>query len=55
MSENKKTKQKNSFIKTTPASTLGFRTPSFFRGSKFGGKGNTVKFDPARFKTQHKG
>lgn len=51
----KKTKQQNSFVKKSPASTLGFRTPSFFRASKFGSKGSGPKFDPARFKTQHKG
>ncbi len=50
--------QNNSFNKTKPASTLGFRTPSFFRASKFGGKqnlGTQAKFNPTQFKTQHKG
>jgi hypothetical protein len=46
-----------SFIKSKLAPTLGFRTPDFFRGSKFGGKGNkpTFKFNSSQFKTQHKG
>jgi hypothetical protein len=33
---------------------LGFRTPDHFKGKTFGGKGSGG-FDPARFKTQHKG
>ncbi len=48
-------KNKSSFNKKKVKPPLGFRTPSFFRASKFGSKGSAPKFDPARFKTQHKG
>jgi hypothetical protein len=46
-----------SYIKSKSAPALGFRTPDFFRGSKFGGKGGKpqAKFNPSQFKTQHKG
>lgn len=50
--------QSNSFDKSKSGPALGFRTPSFFRASKFGGKQNLsgqVKFNPSQFKTQHKG
>lgn len=41
-------------LKLKPGTT--FKTPIQFKGSKFsGGKAQAVGFDPARFKTQHKG
>ena len=45
-----------SFIKSKAGPSLGFRTPDFFRGSKFG-KGNPKggKFNSSQFHTQHKG
>jgi len=44
------------FIKKKSAPALGFRTPSFFKGSKFSGKPQAgAKFNPASFRTQHKG
>jgi hypothetical protein len=46
-----------SFIKKKAGPALGFRTPSFYRGSRFGGKGNLrgAKFNASQFRTQHKG
>lgn len=46
---------KTSFTKKKAGPPLGFRTPSFFRAKNFGSKGSAPKYDPARFKTQHKG
>ncbi len=45
------------YIKKKAGPALGFRTPGFFRASKFGkgSPGKTVKFDPSQFRTQHKG
>jgi len=45
------------FIKKKSAPQLGFRTPESFRGSKFSQKGiaSQGKFNPASFRTQHKG
>ncbi len=45
-----------SFIKKKAESKLGFRTPDFQRGKRFGSV-NTAspRFNPAQFKTQHKG
>ncbi|HJX59588.1 MAG TPA: hypothetical protein VJ481_03470 [Patescibacteria group bacterium] len=45
------------FTKKKAAPALGFRTPSFFKASRFGGKGNlkAAKFNPSQFRTQHKG
>jgi hypothetical protein len=45
------------YIKSKSGPALGFRTPDFFRASKFGGKGNkpASKFNASQFKTQHKG
>jgi hypothetical protein len=45
------------YIKKKSGPTLGYRTSDFFKGSKFGGKGNlkAAKFNPSQFKTQHKG
>ena len=45
------------YIKKKAGTALGYRTSDFFKGSKFGGKGDLqkVKFNPSQFKTQHKG
>jgi hypothetical protein len=45
------------FIKKKAGPQLGFRTSKFFRGSKFSQKGVAAqtKFNPANFRTQHKG
>ncbi|EKD62189.1 MAG: hypothetical protein ACD_52C00276G0004 [uncultured bacterium] len=45
------------YIKKKSGPKLGFRTADFFRGSKFsgGGKPPSAKFNPSRFKIQHKG
>lgn len=54
-------KQKNSLVKAKLGPALGFRTPDHFKKSKFGvqaGKFVSAKgagFNPAQFKTQHKG
>lgn len=50
-------KQQAPLIKSKLGPALGFRTPSFFRGSKFGGKQNLQgpKFNASQFRTQHKG
>lgn len=38
------------------AQKLGYRTPDFFRGQVVGGSKQPVpKFNPAQFRTQHKG
>ncbi|MCX6706082.1 MAG: hypothetical protein AAB954_02575 [Patescibacteria group bacterium] len=44
-------------VKSKLEPALGFRTPSFFRGSRFSGKPNfqSPKFNPTQFHTQHKG
>jgi hypothetical protein len=43
------------FIKSKTA-PLGFRTPDFFKGSRFGKGGQKQgKFNPTQFHTQHKG
>jgi len=49
--------QKAPLIKAKYGKQLGYNTPDNFRSRTFGGKvgGSVVKFDPARFKTQHKG
>lgn len=54
----KKKIQKVSFVKSKSGPQLGYRTPDHFKGSKFsGGKRKDIgpKFNPAQFKTQHKG
>ncbi|MFZ5933078.1 MAG: hypothetical protein ACOYT7_03335 [Patescibacteria group bacterium] len=43
------------FIKKKAGRELGFRTPDFFKGSKFSPKGYRAKFNPSQFRTQHKG
>ncbi len=48
-------KQTAPIIKKQFGPPLGFRTPSAFRGRVFGGGKPQAKFDPSRFKTQHKG
>jgi len=48
-------KQKSSFVKKKAGPSLGFRTPDFFKQSKFGAKGQQGKFNATQFKTQHKG
>jgi len=52
---NKKKKQKNPFIKKKDGSQLGYRTPDFFKGKTFGSSTKGQGFNPAQFKTQHKG
>ena len=50
--------QKSSFVKKKAGPQLGYRTSDHFKGSKFsGGKTKEIKtkFNPAQFKTQHKG
>jgi len=49
--------QKISFVKQKAGPALGYRTTQSFKKSRFGGKkgGPSVKFNPAQFKTQHKG
>jgi len=50
------TKNKATYSKSKAGKQLGYRTPKFFRASKFGGGTKApLKFDPSRFKTQHKG
>lgn len=43
-----------SYIKKKAGPALGFRTPDFFKASKFSSKGVTGKFNPSQFRTQHK-
>ncbi|MCJ7805056.1 hypothetical protein MUP46_00155 [Patescibacteria group bacterium] len=45
------------FQKKKEGQALGFRTPDFLRGSKFGGKRQPQrgKFIASQFHTQHKG
>ena len=48
--------QKGKDTKNAPGP--GFRTPSFIKGKIYAGKKPTqpqIKFNPAQFKTQHKG
>lgn len=48
--------QKVSLVKSKFGKPLGYRTPDNFRSRGFGkSKAGMVKYDPARFKTQHKG
>ena len=47
--------QKTSFVKNKQGPGLGFRTPDFFKQSKFSAKGQQGKFNTAKFKIQHKG
>gem|GEM_PF-2053240 len=42
-------------IKSKFGKALGYRTPDHFKGKTFGAKSQSGTFDPARFKTQHKG
>lgn len=49
-------KQKAPILKSKFGKQLGYRTPDHFKGQTFGAKGpQSGNFDPARFKTQHKG
>jgi len=48
-------KQKTSFVKNKSGTSLGFRTPDFFKQSRFAAKGSAGKFNASQFKTQHKG
>jgi len=45
--------------KIKSAQKLGYRTPDYFKGATFGGQKFTKaigpRFNPAQFKTQHKG
>jgi len=43
-----------SYIKKKAGPALGFRTPSFFKGSKFSSKAVATKSNPSQFRTQHK-
>ena len=45
------------FIKQKEEEQMGFKTPNFIRQNKFGGSKsfNQKSFNPAQFKTQHKG
>jgi len=52
---NKKKKQKTPFIKKKAGSQLGYRTSDFFKGKTFGSSTKAQSFNPAQFKTQHKG
>jgi len=48
--------QKAPLIKSKFGKQLGYRTSASFRSKEFGkSSAGVVKFDPARFKTQHKG
>lgn len=49
--------QKAPLIKSKLGTSLGFRTSDHFRATRFGGgaKLSTKGFNPAQFKTQHKG
>jgi len=46
-----------SFIKKKSGKSLGYRTSDFFRANNYnaGGKAPQIKFNPSKFKTQHKG
>lgn len=52
---NKNKKQTNTFIKKKAGPQLGFRTSDFFKGKTFNEFNKGQKFNPAQFKTQHKG
>jgi len=52
---NKKKKQKTPFIKKKDGPQLGYKTPDFFKGKTFGSSAKGQGFNPAQFKTQHKG
>lgn len=44
------------FVKTKQGQSLGFRTPDHIKGKTFSPiKTMPQKFNPAQFKTQHKG
>jgi len=46
------------FIKKKAGQELGYRTPDFFKGSRFGSSKASaarLKFNPSQFRTQHKG
>lgn len=43
------------YIKKKSTGNLGFRTPDFFKQSRFNKKGANPKFNQSQFKTQHKG
>jgi hypothetical protein len=43
------------FIKTKQGQSLGFRTPDHFKRKTFVSQAVPQKFNPARFRTQHKG
>jgi len=46
----------NKFIKSKANNSLGYRTPDFFKGKTFKGKGVAAqKANTPQFKTQHKG
>ena len=47
--------QKAPFIKKKQGPQLGYRTSDFFKGKTFSGFNKGQKFNPAQFKTQHKG
>lgn len=53
--EDKKAVQKAPFIKSKIGSGLGFRTSDHFKGKTFGQPKVNQGFNPASFKTQHKG
>jgi len=46
---------KTTFSKKKVGAGLGFRTPDFFKQSKFSKKGQSAKFNQTQFKTQHRG
>jgi len=48
-------KQKTPFIKKKAGPQLGYRTSDFFKGRTFGKSIKGQGFNPASFKTQHKG
>jgi len=48
-------KQKTPFIKKKTGPQLGYRTSDFFKGKTFGNSTKGQGFNPASFKTQHKG
>lgn len=43
------------YIKKKEESKLGFRTSDYFKGKTFKGNAKPPKFNPSRFKIQHKG
>ncbi|MBU0998224.1 hypothetical protein KJ570_01680 [Patescibacteria group bacterium] len=49
------TKQKTPFIKKKAGPQLGYRTSDFFKKKTFGSSTKGQSFNPAQFKTQHKG